>query len=399
MRTQVAIIGAGPAGLLLAHLLHLCGVESVVIERSARSDVETRTRAGHLEPATVDILMRAKVGGRLAAQGLNHSGVLFHYNGNTRRLDLQDLTNRKVTIFGQHEICKDLIVTRVDYDGPIFFESSEIELSGINDKPSVIFWNGGKRHSLRCDFIAGCDGFHGICRKAMPDTSSIFEHKYPFSWLGILAQARPVASELIYAPHDRGLAVFSMRSQEVARYYLQVPQVEKLENWPDRLIWDELCHRLGGREDDVERGNILEKRIFPLRAFVIEPMQWGKLFLVGDAAHIVPPSAAKGLNMAVADAHALAGAFQQYYAQNDGGGLEAYSEHAKGRIWEGQRFSQWMTKLLHHDSRAIDFDRRTQLAELDRLFGVEHAARDFAEAYVGSQKHIGTKWQPYQNME
>lgn len=384
VHTSVAIIGAGPAGLLLSHLLHHHGIDSVIIERSSRVHVESRIRAGHLEPATVEALVDANFGGRITKQGLHHSGVLFHYHEMTRRIDLQRLTGQRVTIFGQTEICKDLISARLNCGGVILFQSTDVTIANIHNKPQVEFKHDDKNITLTCDFIAGCDGFHSVCRKAMGSAVSTYELTYPYNWLGILARARPVAPELVYAPHERGLALCSMRTPEIVRHYLQISPDEKIEHWPDARIWAELRRRLSGRERDIEEGPIIDKRIFPLRSFVAEPMQLGKLFLAGDAAHIVPPSAAKGLNMAVADAKSLAASLVQYYENNDGALLESYSERAKNRIWEGQRFSRWMTHLFHYDSTSPVFDRRSQVAELDRLFHSEIAAKNFAEAYVGS---------------
>lgn len=385
MRTNVAIIGAGPAGLTLSRLLHKRGIDNIIIERFSRDHVEKRVRAGHLEPSTVNILMQANIGERIITQGLRHAGVTFHYEGASRRLDLKALTGRQVTIFGQNEICRDLIAGRLEEGGAILFDSTELALTGIHDKPAIELRHGNEGLTIKCDFIAGCDGFHGVCRKSMSKIISTHQLTYPYSWIGILARSVPVAQELIYAPHERGLALCSMRSQEVVRHYLQISSEDSIESWPDTRIWDELRRRLSGREADVVEGQIFEKQIFPLRSFVAEPMHWGKLFLAGDAAHIVPPSAAKGLNMAVADANALAHAFAHYYEQGDPSRLTSYSDDAKSRIWEGQRFSQWMTKLLHHNPTNTDFDRYTQLAELNRLFYSEVAAKNFADAYVGSE--------------
>lgn len=383
-RTQVGIVGAGPAGLLLAHLLYLHGIESVVLETRSRARVESRIRAGQLEPATVEVLSQAGVGARLHAQGMPQPGVMFHYNGQTRRLDLQKLTGRGVMIYGQREVVKDLIDARLAADGSIVFEVSEVGISDVDtDRPCLSFQREHRMHQLRCDFIAGCDGYHGVCRPAIAHALSIFECRHPVGWLGILAEAPPISHELLYSCHDRGFALFSMRSPRLSRLYLQCAPDEDLEQWSDERIWNELRLRLDIRASDLNDGPIVERCVVGMRSFVVEPMQHGRLFLAGDAAHIVPPSAAKGLNLAVSDVCLLARALERFYAANDEQPLREYSRNALARIWEGQRFSQWMTAVLHPLAGGTPFERRVQLSEIDRIFRSDSSAASFAEAYVG----------------
>jgi p-hydroxybenzoate 3-monooxygenase len=383
-RTQVGIVGAGPAGLLLAHLLYLHGIESVVLETRARARVESRIRAGQLEPATVQVLSQAGVGARLHAQGMPQPGVMFHYNGQTRRLDLQQLTGRGVMIYGQREVVKDLIDARLSAGGPIVFEVSEVGIYDVDtDHPSLSFAHDHRVHRLHCDFIAGCDGYHGVCRPAIAHALSTFECRHPVGWLGILAEAPPISHELLYSCHDRGFALFSMRSPRLSRLYLQCAPDEDLEQWSDERIWSELRRRLDTRASDLNDGPIVERCVVGMRSFVVEPMQHGRLFLAGDAAHIVPPSAAKGLNLAVSDVCLLARALERFYAANDEQPLREYSGNALARIWEGQRFSQWMTTVLHPLAGGTPFERRVQLSEIDRVFRSDASAVSFAEAYVG----------------
>ena len=383
-RTQVGIVGAGPAGLLLAHLLYLHGIESVVLESRSRARVESRIRAGQLEPATVQVLSRAGVGTQLHANGMPQPGVLFHYNGQTQRLDLQKLTGRGVMIYGQREVVRDLIQARLSADGTIVFDVSEVGIHDVDtSNPCLSFQHDQQERLLRCDFIAGCDGYHGVCRPAIARALSTFECRHPVGWLGILAEAPPISREVLYSCHDRGFALFSMRSPRISRLYLQCAPDEDLEQWSDQRIWSELRLRLDSRASELQDGPIVERSVIGMRSFVTEPMQHGRLFLAGDAAHIVPPSAAKGLNLAVSDVCLLASALERFYAANDEQPLHEYSRNALARIWEGQRFSQRMTALLHTVVEGTPFERRVQLSELDRMFRSDTAALSFAEAYVG----------------
>jgi p-hydroxybenzoate 3-monooxygenase len=383
-RTQVGIVGAGPSGLLLSQLLQLEGISSVVLETRSRARVESRVRAGQLEPATVKVLSQAGVGTRLKSQGLPQPGVVFHYEAQTRRLDLEKLCGHSVTIYGQREVVRDLVAARLSAGGNIVFEASQVAIHGLDtSNPALSFQHNDQNHLLHCDFIAGCDGYHGVCRPAIADALRIFECRHPFGWLGILAEAPPISPEVLYSCHERGLALFSMRSPRISRLYLQCASDEDLHQWSDERIWDELRLRLDVRARDLTDGRIMEKSVVRMRSFVAEPMQHGRLFLVGDAAHIVPPSAAKGLNLAVADVCSLARGLERFYAADDERLLRDYSKTALPRVWEGQRFSQWMTRLLHHLGDGGPFDRRIQLAELDRVFCSGSAAACFAEAYVG----------------
>ena len=390
MRTQVAIIGAGPAGLLLAQLLHLRGIDSVVLETKSRHYIEHRVRAGVLEHQSVDILKNAGVGERLLREGLQHHGVELRFSGQSHRIDFSALTGRSVTIYGQQEVVKDLVDARLATGRPLHFEVDDVSVHGIDtDAPQVRFRSQGVDTVIQCDFIAGCDGFHGICRPSMPARIlQLFERVYPFAWLGILAAVPPASEELIYANHDNGFALLSMRSPTISRLYIQCAPEEPLENWPDDRVWSELQTRLSTRDGFVlPTGPILQKGVTPMRSFVAEPMQHGRLFLAGDAAHIVPPTGAKGMNLAVADVYLLSQALGDFYGAGRTGGrmekLNAYSATCLRRIWKVQRFSWWMTSLLHHSEQDNAFDRRRQLAELDYLCSSQAAALTFAENYVG----------------
>jgi p-hydroxybenzoate 3-monooxygenase len=390
MRTQVAIIGAGPAGLLLAQLLHLRGIDSVVIETKARHYIEHRVRAGLLEHQSVDILQNAGVGERMLREGLQHEGVELRFAGRGHRIDFAALTGRGVTIYGQQEVVKDLVAARLATGRPLFFEVTDVGVHGVETSaPHVRFREAnGKETAIHCDFIAGCDGFHGICRPSIPaGVLKVFERLYPFAWLGILADVAPASDELIYANHERGFALLTMRSPTVSRLYLQCAPDEDLTNWPDERIWSELATRLSTREGfDLPAGPITQKGVTPMRSFVVEPMQHGRLFLAGDAAHIVPPTGAKGMNAAIADVYVLTEAFAHYYGGQRTARLEklnAYSTKCLRRIWKVQRFSWWVTTLMHRSDEDNDFDRRRQLAELDYLSTSQAAALTFAENYVG----------------
>ena len=382
MRTQVAIVGAGPAGLLLAQLLHQRGIESVVLEARTREYIEGRVRAGVLEHQSVDILRDAGAGERMLREGLSHDGLYLHFNGRNHHIDLADLTGKRVMVYGQQEVVRDLIALRLGARQPLHFEVDSVSVSDFqSDHPSVRYRMSGTEHRLDCDFIAGCDGFHGVCRMSIPPgLLTIYERVYPFAWLGILAEAPPASDEIIYANHAHGFALLSMRSPSVSRLYLQCQPEEDLERWPDERIWSELQTRLGSH---LTIGRILQKSVTPMRSFVAEAMSCGRLFLAGDAAHIVPPTGAKGMNLAVADVHVLGNALESYYRSGSRAGLEAYSATCLQRVWKVQRFSWWMTALLHRFDTDNAFDQRRQLAELEYLVSSRAAAQTLAENYVG----------------
>jgi p-hydroxybenzoate 3-monooxygenase len=387
MRIQVGIVGAGPAGLLLSHLLHLDGIESVILEDRSRAYVEGRIRAGVLEQGTADLLVEAGVGERMRRQGLVHHGIELRFGGRGHRIDFADLANGQgVTVYSQHEVVKDLIAARLAAGGEIVFEAQELSVHDLNGaKPTIHFRKDGEAQELTCDVIAGCDGFRGVCRPSIPaGVLTFYERTYPFAWLGILAEAPPVSEELIYAHHERGFALFSMRTPQVSRLYIQCAPDEDLGNWPDERIWAELQARLQpGQDWHLREGPVLQKGITGMRSFVTEPMQYGRLFLAGDAAHIVPPTGAKGMNLAIADVRVLARALAAFYRSGSTDLLDRYSEVCLRRIWKAQRFSWWMTSLLHRFEEASPFDRRRQLAELDYVTGSRAGATTLAENYVG----------------
>ncbi|HEY8565460.1 MAG TPA: 4-hydroxybenzoate 3-monooxygenase [Beijerinckiaceae bacterium] len=386
-RTQVGIVGAGPAGLLLAHLLHRAGIDSVVIEARSRAYVENRIRAGVLEQGTADLLREAGLGTRMDQEGLLHHGLSLKFKGEAHRLDLSELTGgQSVMVYGQHEVVRDLIAARVAAGAPLLFEAQTLALEGLDTAtPTIRYRHDGEERVLACDYIAGCDGFHGICRASIPeDVITLYERVYPFAWLGILADAPPASEELIYANHPDGFALLSMRSPEVSRLYLQVAPDEDVNAWPDERVWEELDRRLAGGEDwHLARGPITQKGVTAMRSFVAEPMSYGRLYLAGDAAHIVPPTGAKGMNLAVADVRVLAQALEAFYGEGRTDRLAAYSETCLRRIWKVQRFSWWMTSLLHRFDDHTPFDERRQLAELDYVTSSPVAARTLAENYVG----------------
>jgi p-hydroxybenzoate 3-monooxygenase len=386
MRTQVGIVGAGPAGLVLSHLLHLQGIESVVVESCRRDYVEQRIRAGVLEQGTVDLLVESGVGERLKREGLVHRGIELRFGGTGHRIDLAELTGGKaITIYAQHEVIKDLIEARLTAKGEILFEAEAMRLRDIEGHPKIVFTHQGATQELECDFVAGCDGFHGICRPAMPSSAlRVHERIYPFAWLGILAQVPPASDELIYTYHENGFALLSMRSPEISRLYLQCSPDEDIANWADDRIWDELRLRMATRDGWILKdGPVLQKGITPMRSFVAEPMQFGKLFLLGDAAHIVPPTGAKGLNLAVSDVRVLTRALVDFYKAGKKEGLESYSEKCSRRVWKVQRFSWWMTSMLHRFQNEDSFSHNIHIAELDYVTSSRAAATTLAENYVG----------------
>ena len=386
-RTQVGIVGAGPAGLLLSQLLHNAGIESVVLERHTRAHVEGRIRAGVLEQGTVDLLTAAGVGERLQREGLIHEGVEIALDGRRHRIDMKALTGGScVTVYGQTQIQKDLFERRLADNAAIVFEAAPVSLHNVeSDRPSLRYIRDGAEHRVECDFIAGCDGFHGVSRASIPaDRLTEFERIYPFAWLGILTDTKPVSDELIYVSSDRGYALFSMRAPRISRFYIQCSPDEDLNEWPDDRIWAELQCRLGAEASaGMETGPSTDKSVTPMRSFVAEPMRWGNLFLAGDAAHIVPPTGAKGLNLAVADVRILAEAFDDYYRAGSRSRLDAYSDTCLKRIWKAQRFSWWMTSLLHRFPDRSAFDDRVQRAELDYVLGSAAAQQSLAENYTG----------------
>ena len=384
-RTQVAIIGAGPAGLLLGHLLHLAGIESVVIEARSRPYVENRIRAGVLEHHVVDVLEQTGLGERMRREGLPHEGTQFLFGAKLHRIDFQALVGHSVMVYGQHEVVRDLIAARQAAGAPLLFDCEDVAVEGYEaGSPAVRYVRDGQAHTLNCDLIAGCDGFHGVCRPSLPPgTWRGFDRVYPFGWLGILAEAPPSSDELVYANHERGFALLSMRSPTVQRMYLQCAPDEDIEAWSDDRVWSELSRRLSCDGVTLQTGRIFQKSVTPMRSFVAEPMQCGRLFLAGDAAHIVPPTGAKGMNSAVADVLLLSRAIEQWVKAGNDAGLAGYSAAALRRIWKIQRFSWWMTTLFHRFDGASDFDRRVQLAELDYVVGSREASAALAENYGG----------------
>jgi p-hydroxybenzoate 3-monooxygenase len=386
-RTQVGIVGAGPAGLMLAHLLHLSGIDSIVVENRRRDYVVGRVRAGVLEQGTVDLMNETGVGAGLRAEGMRHEGVHFAFNGRRHRIDMAALTGgRAITVYGQNKVVSDLITARIESGRPLLFDAEDVAVEDIESTtPRLTFRHEGEPHSVLCDVLAGCDGFHGICRPSIPSAElQIYDREYPFAWLGILAEAPPSSDELVYSLHERGFALFSMRSPSVTRLYLQCAPDEDLAAWPDDRIWEELAARF--RTDDgwtPNRGAIMQKSVTPMRSFVAEPMRYGRLFLAGDAAHIVPPTGAKGLNLAMADVSRLADALRVFYRTGDTSLLDTYSERGLRRAWRAQRFSWWMTSMLHRPETGNPFDYRRQLAELDYVVGSHAAMTSLAENYVG----------------
>ena len=387
MHTQVAIVGAGPAGLLLSHLLHLSGIESVVLDARAREEIETTIRAGVLEHGTVELLRAAGVGDRMAREGMVHHGIQLRFGGRGHRIDLSELTGgRAITVYGQHEVVKDLIAARLDAGGRILFEAEALSLHELDSTtPSVRYRRDGEVEELRCAFVAGCDGFHGVCRPSIPRAQRTeYERRYPFGWFGVLAEAPASTEELIYTLHERGFALVSMRSPTIQRLYFQCDPDDDLASWPDDRIWQELHARLA--TDDgwtLAEGRIIERGIVGMRSFVVEPMRHGRLVLAGDAAHIVPPTGAKGMNLAVADVRVLAEALVELFASGRDELLERYSATCLRRVWKAQRFSSWMTSMLHRPGDGDAFQHALQLGELDYVTSSRAAATSLAENYVG----------------
>ena len=383
--TQVGIVGAGPAGLVLSHLLHREGIDSVILEDRSRSYIEQRVRAGVLEQETVDLLTAMGVGDRLAREGLVHRGILLSSDGRRHRIALTELTGRAITIYGQQEVVKDLVAARLAAGGAIQFQVEGVQLEGLETPHPVVRYRAdGAARELRCDFVAGCDGYHGVSRSAIPrGVLTVYHREFPFAWLGILAAVAPSTDELIYARHPRGFALNSLRSPELSRLYIQVDPGERLEDWPDERVWQELRLRLAGDGFRLADGPVLEKSIAVHRSFVVEPMQHGRLFLAGDAAHIVPPTGAKGLNLAVADVRALAQAIVRWYRTGASDLLDGYSARCLRRVWRVQEFSSWMSMLLHRIPGADPFQQRVSEAALAWIFRSAAAARSLAENYVG----------------
>jgi p-hydroxybenzoate 3-monooxygenase len=386
IRTQVGIVGAGPAGLMLGHLLHLAGIDSVIIENRAQEYVIERVRAGVLEQGTVDLLIATGVGHRLKLEGLVHDGIYINVLGQRRRIDLAALTGRRITVYGQNEVVRDLIGARAGSGRPLLFEVSDVTVHDVeSNQPKIRFAKDQETHEIQCDFIAGCDGFHGICRPSIPERHlRVYERDYPFAWLGILANAPPSSPELVYSLHNSGFALFSMRSNAVTRLYLQCAPDEDLAQWSDDRIWWELLTRLESRDGwKPNVGPIIQKGVTGMRSFVAEPMRYGRMFLAGDAAHIVPPTGAKGLNLAIADVWRLSRAVAHYYQSGGRDLIDRYSDDCLQRVWRAQRFSWWMTSMLHKQDTGNQFDFRRQLAELEYVTNSQAAMTSLAENYVG----------------
>jgi p-hydroxybenzoate 3-monooxygenase len=385
MRTQVGIIGAGPAGLTLSHLLHLQGIDSVVLETHTRDYIEQRVRAGVLEQGTVDLLIQSGVGTRLQREGLVHHGIELRFNRAGHRIDFANLVGKSITIYAQQEVIKDLVATRLAAGGRIIFEAEAVALHDLDKFPIIRYRQAGAMRELNCDFIAGCDGGHGISRHAIPaGAMRAHERVYPFAWLGILAHVPPASQELIYTYHERGFALLSMRSPEISRLYLQCDPKEEISRWPDDRIWGELRARMATHDGwELKDGPVLQKGITAMHSLVADPMQYKKLFLLGDAAHIVPPTGAKGLNLAIADVRVLAQALVNFYKHEDRDLLDRYSEICLRRVWKIQRFSWWMTSMLHCFQNEDSYAHHLHLAELDYITSSRAASTTLAENYVG----------------
>jgi p-hydroxybenzoate 3-monooxygenase len=384
MRTQVGIVGAGPAGLTLGRLLEREGIESVILEDRSREYVEARIRAGVLEQGVADLLNEAGVGKRMAREGIVHHGIELQFEGERHRIDFEALTGKGIVIYGQTEVVKDLIAARLASQLPLLFEVSDVSVHGLDSEPAIRFRHQGRAETLECDLIAGCDGFHGVCRPSIPlGVLTEFSREYPFGWLGILAAVAPSIDELVYSGHERGFALLSLRTPELSRYYIQCAPDEDVERWSDDEIWAELQARVGLEGWTLEEGPILEKGVTGMRSYVVEPMQHGRLYLAGDAAHIVPPTGAKGLNLALRDVSLLAEAIVDRYRSGDESPLATYSERCLRRVWRAEHFSWWMTSMLHRPPDEDPFDWRLRLSQLRYVASSEAAARSLAENYVG----------------
>ena len=385
MHTQVGIVGAGPAGLLLSHLLHLQGITSIIVERRSRDAIEQTIRAGVLEQGTIDLMTETGLGERLHREGFRHEGFDFLFDGARHRIDMQRLVGRCIMVYPQHEVLKDLIAARLAAGADIRFAAADTQVHAIDtDQPRITFTDAqGQAQEITCDFLAGCDGSYGVCRKAIPD-SKHYLRIYPFGWFGILAEAPPSIEELIYARSSHGFALISTRSETVQRMYFQCDPAENAETWSDAQIWDTLQARVASPGFSLKEGPIFQKGVIPLRSFVCEPMRHGRLFLAGDAAHAVPPTGAKGLNLAANDVVILARAIERFYKSANPEGLESYSRDALRRVWRAQHFSWWMTSMLHNFADANDFDERRQRAELELVTGDDRAAASLASIYAGA---------------
>lgn len=386
MRTQVVIVGSGPSGLLLGQLLGRAGIETIVLEQKSQDYVLSRIRAGVLEQGTVTLLEEARAAERLHREGLIHEGTEFAFEGVRHRIDFKALTGKVVTVYGQTEVTRDLMDARAALAAPTYYQASNVSLHDLDTAhPNVRFETDGTNQVIECDYVAGCDGFHGVSRRSIPEAEiSSYERVYPFGWLGVLVDKPPIADELIYVNHERGFALCSMRSQRRSRYYLQCRSDEQVEDWPDEKFWEELASRLDPETArNLQTGPSIEKSIAPLRSFVAEPMRFGNLFLAGDAAHIVPPTGAKGLNLAASDVGYLAEALIERYKEGSAPGLDAYPARALARVWKAVRFSWWMTQLLHRFPEASGFDNKVRAAELEYLLSSKAAQTSLAENYVG----------------
>lgn len=387
MKTQVAITGAGPAGLMLGHLLHDAGIDTVIVENKTRQYIEERVRAGVLEQGTVDAMVNSGVGDRLLKEALQHEYIDLRFNREPHRLNVRELSRgRCVWVYAQHEIIKDLVAARLGYDAPLFFEASDVAIRDVDtEKPSLRFIHEDAEQIITCDFVAGCDGFHGISRQLIPESDiRIYDREYPFAWLGVLAEAPPASQEVIYAHHERGFALQSMRGPDISRLYVQCPLEDTVDDWPDERFWEELHARLDTRDGwRQEEGPIFQKGITAMRSFVCEPMQYQRLLLAGDAAHIVPPTGAKGLNMAIGDVQTMTRALRRYYEDGRMDYLDGYSETCLKRVWQMQRFASMLCYNLHRFPDHDPFANKMQLAELNYMTNSKQAMRAFAQSYTG----------------
>lgn len=386
MRTQVAIIGGGPAGVLLAQLLHTAGIDSIVLERQSRAHVLGRIRAGVLEQGMMDLMRKAGVATRMDAEGMPHDGTLISYDDELFRIDFKHHTGTSVMVYGQTEVTQDLYATRDANGGVMVFDVEDVQIHDADsDQPNLTYTQDDSAQRIECDFIAGCDGFHGVSRQSIPSAKRReFEKVYPFGWLGVLSETPPVSDEILYASSDRGFALCSMRNAKLSRYYIQCPTSDRPEDWSDDAFWEELKKRIPKTQaDKLITGPSIEKSIAPLRSFVTEPMRWGRLFLCGDAAHIVPPTGAKGLNTAASDVHYLFEGLCQWYQDKNPEGIDQYSARALARVWKAERFSWWFSKLMHRFPHHTPFDQRMQRAEIEFLRSNEAAQKSLAENYVG----------------